>query len=255
MLVDSDYGNDVVCDGVTDVFHLDVVSALFSDGLKIANQSGICVRLIESKKDFILFCLEIILEGKRGIVIIIVMSSQKVDVSVCDSLTTLEPPLSFSFLPSSRKNGDGHALPEKRGFFGQVGKSEPSYTCPSVAAPEEKPIIVAIGIDIVLDQKVVLPLFGPLVGTANVPALEISINPVRDTPACDALLRQLAKVLPVVVDKRINALEPAQKSLPFLPRPLQSVVETSELLALEVLLEWQVFAIHDAQLQSCGLGG
>lgn len=209
MLADSDYGNDVVSDGVTYVLHLDEVSALLSDGLKVADQSGICVWLVESKKDFILFLLEIILEGKAGIVLVVVMSSQKVDISKCNSLTALEPPLSFSFMPFPRKNGDGHALSEKRCLFGQVGKREPSYACSSVAAPEEKPIIVAVGIDVVLYQKIVLSLFRPLVGTANVPALEISINPVRDTPTREVFLWQLAKVLPVVVDQRIDAFEPA----------------------------------------------
>ena len=107
------------------------------------------------------------------------MTAQKVDASVRDPFPAFEPPLSFSFVSFSGEDGDGHALSEEGSLFGQIDKSEPSHPRPSAAAPEEEPIVVTVCVDIVLDQEIVLSLLGTLIGTANVPALEIGIDPIR----------------------------------------------------------------------------
>ena len=138
--------------------------------------------MVEGKEYLVLSLSEVILEGEAGIIFVVVVTTQKVDVSVRDPFPAFEPPRSFSFVFFSGEDGDGHALSEEGSLFGQIGQSEPSQPCSSVAAPEEEPIVVAVCVDIVLEQEIVLSLLDTLICTANVPALEIGIDPIRSNP-------------------------------------------------------------------------
>ena len=89
---------------------------------------------------------------------------------------------------------------------------------------EEEPVVVPVGVDIVLDHQVVLPLLliTP-VRTAKIATLEVGVNAVvlhlLPPPGLELL-----KILPVIVDQRIDPLQPSQEGLIIAPVTLQFVV-------------------------------
>lgn len=78
------------------------------------------------------------------------MRPEEVDGSKCELLSSFEPPCPFSFPSPSWEDGDGHALSEEGGLFGQVGQSESTYSFASTSTAKEEPIVIAVCVDIVL---------------------------------------------------------------------------------------------------------
>lgn len=122
------------------------------------DKSWVCVGLIECEVDLILVMGKVILEGKTGIVLVIMMIAQEVYAAEGDTTSAFQPPLAVLLPSLSGENGDEHPLTEERGFFDEIDKSKSPDAFAFDPSAEEKPVIIAIGIDIVLDHKVILSL-------------------------------------------------------------------------------------------------
>lgn len=95
---------------------------------------------------------KVILKGKTGIVLIIMMISQEVYTAECNLTSTLEPAFTVLLPSFAREDGDEHSLSEEGCFFDEINycKAPDSFTLdPST---EEEPVIIAISVDIIFNH-------------------------------------------------------------------------------------------------------
>jgi len=119
-------------------------------------QSAISIGLRGSKVNFIELILEVVLKTQTVIVLFFVMIATELAASKGNVISALKPlnPLEVVFFHG--EDGDEHALLVERAFFDDVEDVESTYSFVCVPDSEEKPIVVAVGVEVVFDDEMVL---------------------------------------------------------------------------------------------------
>ena len=140
---------------------------------------------------------------------------------------------------------------EEIALFDQINNHKPSDPFASVSETVEKPIVVAVGIQIILDKQVVLRLFfAAHVSSTNVTAFKVRIDIISiNSKRRFLLLFQLFIALPVVIDQRVDSFVPPLKGFAVSAVGLQLIVDAFELTFEKVLIQWQILAVCQFKLQ------
>ena len=115
-----------------------------------------------------------------------------------------------------------------------------------IPKPEKEPVVIAIGIQIVFDQKEIFlfPRYDRAIGSAEIPALEVRIYPLLPLLAQEIHLRlQLLEGTFVIIDQLIHALHFPSEDPMVSSIALELVEDALELLPGEVLLDGEVRAV------------
>lgn len=154
---------------------------------------------------------EVVLEGQAVIVFLLVMIADKIGFAEGDVVASFEPLHSFFSMLLKRKYRKKHALTVKGGLFNDVHDGESSWTCFSVFKSEEKPDVIAIGIEVVLYHQVVFALLADLpanVGLAHISRLKVRVYAILlNLRVKTTGLFKLFERLPIVVGHGVEAFE------------------------------------------------
>ena len=105
------------------------------------------------------------------------MVSGQIYASECDSFPSLEPLATLIPILFGGENRNEHAVAEKVGFFDHIGNGEPSDAFRRIFGSEEEPVVIAVGIEIILDKQVELPfLLRVDISPDHIATLKISID-------------------------------------------------------------------------------
>lgn len=151
---------------------------------------------------------ELILEGQARVVLVGVVIPDEIDTGKGDFIASLDPAAIFHSVLHFGEDRDEHALTKEGGLLDEVDNREPTNTFLLISYFKEEPVVVAVRIQIVLDQQVELLLvFEAAIGSAKVAALKIRIYAVFLEQDFLLLGFEFFEELPVVIDQRINTFK------------------------------------------------
>jgi len=146
------------------------------------NKSAISIRLAQSKINFVIFVLKIILKRQTRIIIILMSIPEQIYCIKSYLVAALKPFNVFLTWFLSRMDWNKHSLIKKRRFLYKVNNIESSSTFGVISKSKEKPIIISICIEIVFNQQIVLIFFFNVlwidVGFAYITRFKIRVNSI-----------------------------------------------------------------------------
>jgi hypothetical protein len=120
-------------------------------------QTTIGVGLAGGKVHLVKLVFEGVLEGERVVVLLfVVVVAVEGRRGEGDILASLEPAAAALSPFLEGEDGDLHALLVEGALLDYVEQGESAETSAGVAHPEEEPVVVAVGVEVVLDDQLVL---------------------------------------------------------------------------------------------------
>lgn len=127
--------------------------------------------MAEGEVDLVGCMRKVIVKGQSVIVLLLMMVPEEVSLLECDVAPSFKPSPGIVLKLSDGKYRNPHPLIIERSVFDDVENIEPPDAWKLIPESEEKPDVIAVGVDIILNQEVVfisLLCFSIEVGSTNV---------------------------------------------------------------------------------------